>query len=66
MDILVASPKPHKVNMDELMVNVPIGQKTARSVAGGMIIQGFCVTQFALESDQIVVANAVITMFIDH
>lgn len=66
VDILVASPRPHEVDLDQVMATVPIGKKTARVVEGGMAAQGLCVPQFAPECDQIVVANAAITVSVDH
>jgi uncharacterized protein (TIGR02058 family) len=66
VDILVASPKPEEVNLDQVMGTVPIGRKTARAVQGGMTIRGLCVDQFAPNSDQIMVANAAVTVFMDN
>jgi uncharacterized protein (TIGR02058 family) len=60
VDILIASPRPHEV--DQVKAAVPIGQKTARAVEGGMTAQGLCVARFAPECDQIVLANAAITV----
>lgn len=65
VDILVASPNPDQVALEEVMAEVPIGRKTARAVEGGMIAQGLCVPKFAPECDQIVVANAAITVSVD-
>lgn len=63
VDILVASPNPEDVNLDQVMATVPIGRKTARAVHGGMATRGLCVDQFAPNCDQIVVANASVTVF---
>ena len=64
VDILVASPKPDKVDLEQVKAMVPIGQKTARAVEGGMNAQGLCVPKFAPDCDQIVVANAAVTVSI--
>ncbi len=66
VDILVASPRPEQVDLNQVEETVPIGQKTARAVEGGMTAEGLCVPQFAPECDQIVVANAAITVSIDQ
>lgn len=66
VDILVASPRPHELDLDQVMATVPIGKKTARAIEGGMTAQGLCVPQFAPECDQIIVANAAITVSVDH
>jgi uncharacterized protein (TIGR02058 family) len=64
VDIQVASPNPGQVDLEQVMAEVPVGIKRAHAVAGGMITQGLCVPQFASECDQIVVANAAVTVFI--
>ena len=64
VDIQVASPKPDQVDLEQVMAEVPIGRKNAHAVEGGMIAQGLCVPQFAPDCDQIVVANASVTVFI--
>jgi hypothetical protein len=47
------------------MAEVPIGRKNARAVAGGMTAEGLCVPQFASDCDQIVVANAAVSVSVD-
>ena len=64
VDILVACPQPDKVDLEQVMATVPIGQKTARAVEGGMKAQGLCVPNFASDCDRIIVANAAVTVFI--
>jgi uncharacterized protein (TIGR02058 family) len=64
VEILVASPKPQQVDLEQVMAEVPIGRKTARAVEGGLIAQGLCVAQFAPKCDQILVANAAITVYV--
>jgi uncharacterized protein (TIGR02058 family) len=64
VEILVASPKPQEVDLEQVMAEVPIGRKTARAVEGGMTAQGLCVTQFAPKCDRILVANAAITVYV--
>lgn len=64
VDILVACPKPNEVDLEQVRTTVPIGQKTARAVEGGMNVRGLCVPKFAPNCDQIVVANAAVTVSI--
>lgn len=66
VDIHVASPNPGQVDLEQVMAEVPIGRKSARAVEGGMTAQGLCVPQFAPECDQIIVANAAVTVFINQ
>jgi uncharacterized protein (TIGR02058 family) len=63
VDILIASPKPDKVDVDKVMSIVPIGIKKIQSVMGGMMVKGLCVPKFAPDHEQIVVANAAVTVF---
>ena len=65
VDILVASPNPDQIDLEQVMAEVPIGRKAARAVEGGMTVQGLCVPQFASDGDQIVVANAAVTVYIN-
>ena len=64
VDIQVASPNHEQVNLEQVMAEVPIGRKSAHAVEGGMTAQGLCVPQFAPDCDQIVVANAAVTVFV--
>ena len=64
VEIQVASPNPEQVDLEKVMAEVPIGRKSAVAVQGGMTAQGLCVPQFAPVCDQIVVANAAITVFV--
>ncbi|OEU63742.1 MAG: hypothetical protein BBJ57_10770 [Desulfobacterales bacterium PC51MH44] len=65
VDILVASPKPDEVDLDQVKAIVPLGRKNASVVEGGMIAQGLCVPQFATDCDRILVTNVAVTVFID-
>ncbi len=65
VEIVVAVPGPQNVDLDRVMAEVPIGRKTARAVEGGMTVKGLCVARFAADCDQVVVANAAITVFVE-
>ena len=66
IEVLVASPKPEEVDLEKVMEAVPVGRKNARAVAGGLTVQGLCVPQFGPDRDQIMVANAALTVFINQ
>jgi uncharacterized protein (TIGR02058 family) len=66
VEILVAVPRPQDVDLDQVMAQIPIGNKTARAVEGGMTVRGLCVAQFASGLEQIVVANAAVTVWINR
>ena len=65
VDILVACPKPEEVDLEKVKSMVPIGRKNARAVAGGLQTLGVCVPQFGPECDQIMVANAAVTVSVE-
>ena len=65
VDIQVAAPDPDQVDLEQVMAEVPIGRKNARAVEGGMTAKGLCVPQFASDCDQIVVANAAVSVSVD-
>jgi uncharacterized protein (TIGR02058 family) len=64
VDIQVACPEPEEVNLEKVKAIVPIGQKTARALMGGMTARGLCVPDFGPDCDRIIVANAAVTVFI--
>ncbi|MEW6266745.1 MAG: Lin0512 family protein [Thermodesulfobacteriota bacterium] len=65
VEILVAAPRPDQVDLEKVMAQAPIGKKTARAVAGGLVTRGVCVPQFGTQCDQIMVANASVTVWIN-
>jgi uncharacterized protein (TIGR02058 family) len=65
VEVLVASPKPDEVDLEQVKHMLPFGRVTVTSVAGGMKAQGLCVPQIAPNCDQIMVANAAITVFVN-
>lgn len=64
VNIQVAAPRPEQVDLEQVMAQAPIGEKTAHAVPGGMLVTGLCVPNFAPGCDQIVVANAAVTVSI--
>jgi len=66
VDIMVAVPRPDEVDLEQVKAQAPIGEKTARAVAGGMVVAGLCVPNFAPNCDQIVVANAAVTVSVGN
>jgi len=65
VEILVACPKPEEVDLEKVKAVVPIGRKQAHAEAGGMVAEGLCVPQFGPDCDQIMVANAAVTVYIN-
>jgi uncharacterized protein (TIGR02058 family) len=65
VDIQVACPLPDKVDLEQVKQVIPIGQKTAKAVPGGMSAQGLCVPQFGPECSQVLIANAAVTVWLN-
>jgi uncharacterized protein (TIGR02058 family) len=66
VDILVATPRPSEVDLEQVKKMAPIGRVTARAEEGGMTVQGLCVDRFGPECDQIMVANAAVTVSVEQ
>lgn len=65
VEVLVASPYPDHIDLEQVTAVIPLGTKSARAVAGGMIADGLCVEQFAPGTGRIVVVNAAVTVYVD-
>jgi uncharacterized protein (TIGR02058 family) len=66
LEILVACPRPEEVDAELVMSAAPVGRKTLQTVAGGLQVKGLNVPQFGPNSDQIMVANAAITVWVNE
>ena len=65
VNVLVACPRPDEVNTDEVASVLPFGQKEIKVVEGGMIVHGHEAPSMGDKSDEIMVANAAVTVYID-
>ena len=65
VEILIGCPKPDEVDREKVAAEVPIGRKTVAVTLGGMQVKGLCVPRFGPDCDQIVMANAAVTVCID-
>jgi uncharacterized protein (TIGR02058 family) len=65
VEILVACPNPESVDLELVKQEIPIGQKTARAVLGGLATDGLCVPQFGPDCSQVFMANAAVTVWLD-
>jgi uncharacterized protein (TIGR02058 family) len=65
IDVLVACPRPGEVDTDEVLKTLPFGRKEIKVVEGGMIVHGHQSDSMGDKSDEIIVANAAVTVCID-
>ncbi|MBU2547685.1 MAG: Lin0512 family protein [Proteobacteria bacterium] len=66
VEVLIATPRPEEVDTVQVASMLPFGKTSVTSVQGGMAAQGLCVPQIAPDCDQIIVANAAVTVFINQ
>lgn len=65
VDVLVACPRPSEVDTTEVLKVLPFGEKTVKVVEGGMTVRGHNAASLGDRSDEILVANAAITVSVD-
>lgn len=65
VEVLIACPHPEQVDLDKVKAMLPVGNKSASVVSGGLQVRGLCVPQFGPQCDQIIVANAAITVWVN-
>ena len=63
---MTLSPKPDEVDLNQVTKVVPMKCSNVSSVLGGMQVRGLMVPQFGPDRDQIVVANAAVTVYINR
>lgn len=65
VEVLVACPRPEEVNTSEVLKALPFGQKTIKVTEGGMVVHGHQIPGMGDKSDEVIVANAAVTVCID-
>ena len=65
VDVLVACPRPEEVDTGEVLRALPFGQKEIEVVEGGMLVHGHNLPELKDKSDEIIVANAAVTVSLD-
>ncbi|UCB42751.1 MAG: Lin0512 family protein [Dehalococcoidales bacterium] len=65
VEVLIACPRPDEVDADQVLQVLPFGQKEIKVVEGGMIVHGHQLPALEDKSDEIIIANAAVTVYID-
>ncbi len=65
VEVLIACPYPEKVRVEEVLEAIPFGRKRIEVREGGMIARGIYQPELGDRSDEILVANAAVTVFVD-
>lgn len=65
LEVLVACPRPEEVDREQVLEALPFGQKEIKVVEGGMAVHGHQSESMGDKSNEILVANAAITVYVD-
>ena len=65
VDVLVACPHPEEVRIGEVLKALPVGNPTIKVVEGGMVACGVRSERFGDTSDEMYIANAAVTVWVD-
>jgi uncharacterized protein (TIGR02058 family) len=63
--VKVAVPFPEQVRSEEVLATLPFGKKTLDVELGGMVIPGKAMVEFADKNDDMYVAIAAVTVWVD-
>jgi len=65
VEVLVACPRPEEVDTGKVLQALPFGQKEIKVFEGGMVVHGHELRELEDKSDEIIVANAAVTVSLD-
>jgi uncharacterized protein (TIGR02058 family) len=65
VEVQVAVPYPENVRQDEVLAVLPFGQKSITIIEGGMIVQGRAIPELNDKNDDMIIANAAVTVLIE-
>ncbi len=66
VEVQVAVPHPEQVRTAEVLAVLPFGQKSLTVEAGGMIVQGRAIPVLNDKNDEMLIAVAAVTVFVDQ
>jgi uncharacterized protein (TIGR02058 family) len=65
VEVLIACPRPGEVDTGEVLQALPFGHKEIEVVEGGMLVHGHDLHELKDKSDEIIIANAAVTVSLD-
>ena len=65
LEVLIGCPRHEQVNREEVLKAIPYGHKELKIVEGGMIARGHFDAGSGDKSDDIIIANAAITVYVE-
>jgi uncharacterized protein (TIGR02058 family) len=65
LEVQVGVPYPDQVNPAEVLAVLPFGQKHLSVELGGMVVQGRAIAEFDDKNDEMLIAVAAVTVWVD-
>ncbi len=65
VEVQIGVPYPDQVRAEEVLAILPFGQKTLTAVEGGMIVQGRAIPELADKNDEMLMAVAAVTVWVE-
>jgi uncharacterized protein (TIGR02058 family) len=65
VEVQVGVPYPEQVRQEEVLAVLPFGQKTLTVEQGGMIVQGRAIAELEDKNDEMLIAIAAVTIWVD-
>lgn len=65
VEVQVAVPYPEQVKTEEVLAVLPFGQKTLTVENGGMVVQGRAIEEFQDKNDEMLIAVAAVTVWVE-
>lgn len=66
VEVKVAVPYPEEVRKDEVLAVLPFGQKTIIVETGGMVVDGRAIPSLNDKNDEMLIAVAAVTVWVDN
>jgi uncharacterized protein (TIGR02058 family) len=65
IEVQVAVPYPEQVRSEEVLAVLPFGRKTLKLESGGMVVPGRAIPELGDKNDDMLMAVAAVTVFVD-
>ncbi|MEQ9622868.1 Lin0512 family protein [Coleofasciculus chthonoplastes] len=65
VEVQIAVPYPEQVRQEEVLAVLPFGQKTLTVQSGGMVVQGRAIPELNDKNDEMLIAVAAVTVFVE-
>ncbi|MEY3869915.1 MAG: Lin0512 family protein [Microcoleaceae cyanobacterium] len=66
VEVKIAVPYPEEVRKDEVLAVLPFGQKTIIVETGGMVVDGRAIPSLNDKNDEMLIAVAAVTVWVDN